>query len=140
MGYDYGRKFISKKTGLTGIESMNIAKQLNKQNIDFQSIDWETIGHDLYGHGKRTGGVKHHLKQMYAITLDEPEDLVSEYQGRANDLRIEGLMNIFESRSRRSKLMDLRIKAKHRFRPSDERGVKLWKKYPNQFDIIGVDD
>jgi len=53
MRYDFGRKFISKKTGLTGVEAKNIANKLAKQNIDYQVIDWETIGSDLYGHGHR---------------------------------------------------------------------------------------
>ena len=57
MPYDYGRKHIAKMTGLKGVEAGHIAKQLDKQGLDYQSFDWQTIGGDLYGHGKRTKGV-----------------------------------------------------------------------------------
>jgi len=138
MGYDYGRKYISKKAGLTGIEAKNIAMALKKKGIDFQVIDWKTIGSDLYGHGKRTGGVKHHLKTMYGISLDMPE--IERYKHQGLNQSIGELINIFERRSKKSKQMDLHIAAKNTFSPVDVTGVKLWKKNPNLYDIIGVDD
>ena len=138
MKYDYGRKHIAKHTGLTGVEAGNIARSLKKRGIDFMTVDWETIGGDMYGHGKRSGGVKHHLKNMYGISVDAPE--VDRYESQGETQSIQSLVNIFEQRSRRSKRMDLRIAAKNTFKHTDIEGVKLWKKYPNQYDIIGVDD
>ena len=140
MNYDYGRKYISKKTGLTGIESMNIARSLSKKQIDFQTVDWETIGQDMYGHGKRTGGVKHHLKEMYGISLDDPITQLPKYKQQAREYDMMELRTIFDSRSKRSKMIDLHINAKRTFKHTNKKGVEKWRKNPNQYDIIGIDD
>lgn len=138
MADAYGIKYISKKAGLTGIEAKNISKSLRGKGIDYQTIDWETIGGDLYGHGKRTGGVKHHLKNMYGINLALPE--TEKHINQGVNQSVGELINLFEGRSKRSRQMDLRRDAKGTFSPSDITGVKLWKKNPNLYDIIGVDD
>ena len=138
MSYDYGLKKISKFTGLTGVEAKNIATSFKAKNIDFEVVDWETIGGDLYGHGKRVGGVKHHLREMYGIDLSTPQTSKHIEQGEQQSLG--ELTRIFERRSKRSKQADLRIQAKGTFKHTDAKGVKLWKKYPNQYDIEGIDD
>ena len=138
MSYDYGLKNISKHTGLTGVESKNIAQALKTKNIDFQTVDWETIGGDLYGHGSRSKGVKHHLSKMYGIDLTMPS--LGKFEMQQEHAALGSLIQIHEGRSRLSKRMDLRRAAKGTFKHTDEHGVKLWKKYPNRFDIIGVDD
>lgn len=140
MVYDYGLKFISKKTGLTGLESKNIAHKLAKQNIDYQTVDWESIGQDLYGHGHRTAGVKHHLKNMYGITLENKGEAHREYKIKEKLHSLDNLMDIFQRRSPASIKMDLSINARKQFRHNNQKGVKLWKKNPNMYDIIGVDD
>ena len=144
MSYDYGRKYISKHTGLTGVESKNIARQLETQGLDFQSFDWKTIGEDLYGHGKRVGGVKSKLKGMYGITLDAGVRDISSDMAQASSVQtgyaMNDIMRIHESRSPHSKMMDYSKRARKTFKPSNKRGVELWKKHPNRFDIIGVDD
>lgn len=138
MAYDYGVKKISKHTGLTGIESKNIASAFKAKNLDVETVDWKTIGSDLYGHGHRVGGVKHHLREMYGIDLTMPSQTKFDIQREHASLN--ELNNIFERRSKRSKRIDLRIAAKETFKHTNDRGVKLWKKHPNRFDIIGVDD
>ena len=154
MSYDYGRKYIAKKTGLKGVEAGHIARQLEKQGLDYQSFDWETIGGDLYGHGKRKKGVEHHLKNMYGVSLsplgnvkkvrvmeDEAKDLEEDFnRGLSREKNLSECQTIFNRRSPRSKFIDLRIDAKETFDPGDAKGVKKWKKYPNQYDIWGVDD
>lgn len=138
MRYDYGLKKVSKHTGLTGIEAKNIVNEFKKRNIDVETVDWETIGSDLYGHGKRVGGVKHHLRHMYGIDLSQPN--TSRYEGQMEHASLQSLMNIHERRGRKSKRMDLRRKAKGTFKHTNIKGVKKWKKNPNRYDIIGVDD
>ena len=138
MSYDYGLKKISKHTGLTGIEAKNIASAFKTKNIDVETVDWETIGGDLYGHGSRTGGVKHHLSEMYGIDLSTPQ--TSKYEWQQEHASLGELMQISENRSRASIRMDLRRQAKGTFKHTDKKGVKLWKKYPNRYDIIGIDD
>ena len=138
MIYYYFLKKISKHTGLTGIEAKNIASAFKKRNIDVEVVDWKTIGGDLYGHGKRVGGVKHHLRHMYGIDLSQPK--TSKYEGQREHASLQSLMNIHESRSRKSIRMDLRRKAKGTFKHTNIKGVKKWKKHPNRYDIIGVDD
>ena len=140
MRYDFGRKFISKKTGLTGIEAKNIANKLAKQNIDYQVIDWETIGSNLYGHGHRTGGVKHHLKNMYGITLENKGEYEKEFRIKQKHNSLDELMSFFDRRTKKQKMMDLSINAKKVFKPTNQRGIKLWKKSPNQYDVEGIDD
>ena len=138
MSYDYGLKKISKFTGLTGIEAKNIATAFKTKNLDVETVDWETIGGDLYGHGSRAGGVKHHLSKMYGIDLSTPQ--TSKHEGQMEHASLSSLMSIHERRSRASKRMDLKRSAKGTFKHTDEKGVKIWKKYPNRFDIIGIDD
>lgn len=138
MPYDYGLKKIAKHTGLTGVEAKNIAQAFKSKALDIEVVDWETIGGDLYGHGSRTKGVKHHLKEMYGISLDQPE--TAKYEQQAEHASLGELMNIFERRSKRSKQLDLSINAKQIFKHTDVEGVKLWKKDPNRYDIEGIDD
>jgi len=138
MSYDYGAKIISKHTGLTGIESKNIAKALKRKNIDYQNVDWETIGGDMYGHGSRTGGVKHHLSKMYGIDL--MKNIPGKYEAQREHMSLSDLMRISENRSRKSIRMDLNRKAKGTFKHTNKKGVKKWKKHPNRYDIIGIDD
>ena len=144
MSYDYGLKKISKYTGLTGIESKNIANAFKTKNLDVESVDWKTIGEDIYGYGKRSSSVKKKLASMYGIDLGVPQSSMGHEIKKHSDMQhhssMSELMGIFESRSRLSKRMDLKIAAKGTFAPSDREGVKLWKKYPNQYDIIGIDD
>ena len=138
MPYDYGLKKIAKHTGLTGVEAKNIAQAFKAKALDIEVVDWETIGGDLYGHGSRTKGVKHHLSEMYGISLDQPE--VARHESQAEHACLNELMNIFERRSKRSKQLDLSINAKQIFKHTDVEGVKLWKKDPNRYDIKGIDD
>ena len=109
-----------------------------------ETVDWETIGQDLYGHGKRVGGVKHHLREMYGIDISIPESEIGHELHKYSDIEkqetIGSLMKIHESRSRASVRMDLRRSAKGTFEHTDIAGVEKWKKNPNRFDIIGVDD
>ena len=144
MSYDLGSKFISRHTGLSGVESKNIAKQLEHQGLDYQSFDWKTIGEDIYGHGKRVGGVKHHLKQMYGISLEPRIASVKHETERFSEMEasmiMPSLMEINSRRSPKSRMMDYSIGARRTFKPTSKRGVALWKKHPNRFDIIGVDD
>jgi len=138
MSYDYGLKKISKYTGLTGIEAKNIATAFKRKNIDVETVDWETIGGDMYGHGSRVGGVKHHLKNMYGIDLSQSN--TSKYKGQMEHASLQSLMNIHERRGRKSIRMDLKRKAKGTFKHTNAKGVKKWKKHPNRYDIIGIDD
>ena len=144
MSYDYGLKHIAKHTGLTGVEAKNIVKSLQKQNLDYDRFDWKTIGEDLYGHGKRIGGVKKKLKSMYGITLDIPTSSIGSEIHEFEDIStfdvMGELMEIHERRSPHAKAMDLSIKARKTFKPTDKEGVKKWKKAPNMYDIIGIDD
>jgi hypothetical protein len=152
MVYDFGRKEISKMTGLTGVESKNIARQLSKQGFDYQSFDWKTIGEDLYGYGKRTGGVKKKLETMYGVSIGRTGKAISHDIGRAKvakqrfkreqsrDAVLRECQRIFNRRSKKQKAMDLKIDAKHIFDPGEVKGVKKWKKNPNMYDIWGVDD
>ena len=81
---------------------------------------------------------------MYGIDLGTPESEIGheihKYSGIQKQETIGSLIQIHEGRSRASIRMDLRRSAKGTFDPSDARGVRLWKKHPNRFDIIGVDD
>jgi len=144
MSYDYGLKKISKHTGLTGIEAKNIAQAFKTKNLDVETVDWETIGGDLYGHGSRVGGVKHHLKNMYAIDLSSSESSMGSdlqvFDAIYDDNIRNDLMGIHERRSKASRFMDINRKAKQTFKPSNKAGVKKWRKNPNRFDIIGIDD
>lgn len=144
MSYDYGRKYISKHTGLTGVESKNIARQIKESGLDYQAFDWKTIGEDLYGYGKKTSGVKSKLKSMYGISFDknvrEIADEMSEAKGIETGFIMNELMNIHERRSPHAKHMDYSLRAKKTFKPSNKKGVEKWKRNPNRFDIIGVDD
>lgn len=138
MVYDYGLKKIAHHTGLTGIEAKNIARGLKARDVDYQTVDWQTIGSDLYGHGSRSKGVKHHLRHMYGIELSQPK--TAKYEGQRSHASLNELNMFFSRRSKRSKRMDLNINAKKRFKHTNVKGVKKWKKRPNQYDIIGVDD
>ena len=142
--YDYGRKYISKHTGLTGVESEHIIKQLRKQNLSYDLFDWKTIGDNLYGHGKRSTGVKKQLKSMYGVSFGVTESGISREIQRYSEVEVHDVMSellaIHESRSPHARMMDYAFKAKHTFKPSNKRGVKLWKKNPNRYDIVGIDD
>lgn len=144
MGYDYGRKIISKYTGLTGVEASNILKGLQKQNLDYDLFDWKTIGEDLYGHGKKTSGVKQKLKSMYGVALDMPISSIGSEIQKYSEIEVadvmSNLMEIHERRSPHARMMDLNLRAKKTFKPSNKKGVELWKKNPNRYDIIGIDD
>lgn len=139
MPYDYGRKEISKGVGLTGVESKNIARKLKESDIDPQAIDWEGAISDASDYGDRYGATVQKLKDYYGVDIGK-EQSFSEHKKLENDRLMNELMRIFESRSRASKLMDLNIDAKSQFKPSNKPGVKLWKKYPNEYDIIGIDN
>lgn len=142
MSYDKDRKMIAKFTGLTGIEAKNIATQLERQGLDYMSFDWQTIGSDLYGHGKRVEGVKHHLREMYGISLQHEQNRHEEE--RYNEFEVESLMpslmEFNDRRKKKAKMMDWNINAKHTYKPSNKKGVARWRKHPNMFDIIGIDD
>lgn len=155
MSYDYGRKFISKMTGLTGVESGLVAKQLKEMNVDYGIIDWETVGGDLYGHGSRLGGIKHHLKTGYGIDIDPYAGMDKYFD--MSELRIKpgrrkhrmtvtdrgaslwSLRMFYSKRTPRQRAIDNRIKAKKRFRHTNRAGIELWLKNPNRYDILGVD-
>jgi len=144
MNYDYGIKYISKHTGLTGIEASNIVKDLRKQDLDYDLFDWETIGADLYGHGKRSKGVKSKLKSMYGISLGIPVSNIKTEIKKYSDIEVSDVMsNLMEIHSRRkphARMIDLNLRAKKTFKPTNKIGVELWKKNPNRYDIIGIDD
>ena len=122
MGYDYGIKHISKHTGLTGIESSNIIKNLQKQDLDYDLFDWKTIGEDLYGHGKRSKGVKSKLKSMYGVSLGIPVSNVGSEIQKYSDIEVRdvmsNLMEIHERRSPHARMMDLSLRAKKTFKPT----------------------
>jgi len=155
MSYDYGSKLISKMTGLTGIESKQIAKAFKQKDIGYDVVDWETVGQDLYGHGSRLGGVKHHLRTSYGIELD-PYRGMDKYFDMAT-LRIKpgkrrhrinitdkgtslwGLRVFYSKRTPKQRAVDNRIRAKKRFKHTNRKGVEKWLKHPNRYDILGVD-
>ena len=143
MKYDYGRKHIAKMTGLKGVEAGHIAKQLERQGLDYQSFDWQTIGGDLYGHGKRVGGVKSKLKTMYGVSIDKSNRDRHE-EARYSDIEASALMpelmEINDRRSKKAKFMDWNRQAHNTFKPTNKAGVRKWKKNPNRYDIIGIDD
>ena len=144
MGYDYGVKHISKYTGMSGIEASNIVKGLQKKGIAFDVFDWKTIGEDLYGYGKKTKAVKSKLKEMYGVSLDIPVSNLGSEIEKYSDIEVSNvmvdLMEIHERRSPHAKMMDLSFRAKKTFKPPNKEGVELWKKNPNRYDIIGIDD
>ena len=45
-----------------------------------------------------------------------------------------------ERRSKKSKMMDYSKGAKKTYDPTNKAGVKKWRKHPNRYDIIGIDD
>jgi hypothetical protein len=126
-------RYISKHTGLTGIESKNLYHKMEKKNIDFQTIDWETVGQDMYGHGHRTKGAKNVIRGMYGISFDEHEDQSQEYLEREVHQRQ-------SRRTPRSLHIDNLVNAKHVFKITNPKGVAKWLKNPNRFDIKGIDD
>lgn len=142
MSYDYGRKRISKAIGLTGVEAGHISRALKKQHLDPDAYDWEGALSDATDYGDRFEAVKQKLKDQYGLSLNTRDTAadVNEWEGRQNDMMVSDLMNIFERRSPRSKAIDLNRNAKQTFDPSDEIGVRKWKKHPNRYDIKGIDD
>jgi len=137
-------KYISKKTGLTGLEAKNIASKLKKKNIDVYSIDWETIGQDLYGHGRKTAGVKKKLKSMYGISLGVNESGIghqmNKYASMSRDKVLQRVSQRNDQRTMKALIIDKNMKAKHTFSISNERGVEKWLKNPNRYDLKGIDD
>lgn len=138
MKYDHGRKIISRHTGLTGVESKNIAKKLDKMGIDYQRFDWKAIGEDTRDFGNRSSSVKNKLKSMYGVSLDNNPS--EKHMNMSKDVLLTELNMINERRKPRAIEMDMSKQAKRTFKPTNEKGVKKWKKHPNRFDIIGVDD
>jgi len=143
MVYDYGLKHISKMTGLTGIEAKHIANQIKQKGLDYQVFDWKTIGEDLYGYGKRTEGVKHKLSSMYGVSLDKKNKIRNE-RAKYSDMEIAGLMPALmrhnDRRKKRARRTDYSKGAKNTFKPTNKEGVEKWKKHPNRYDIVGIDD
>ncbi len=134
MNYiDQVKKEISKRTGLTGVESGHIARDLERGGIDPQAIDWETIGQDLYGHGKGVGSVRRQVKSMYGVNLGMESD------DRYGDLDAQ-VFAIQEARTPRARAIDDSRRARNVFHLSSRKGVKKWIEHPNLFDIEGVDD
>jgi len=138
MSYDYGIKQIAKLTKISGVEAKNIAKTLEAKGLDFQTFDWKTIGEDLYGHGNRTAGIKGKIQEMYGINIAKPD--IKEFDVMEHQSTMADLMAIHNRRSKKSIIMDLAKDAKQKFKPNDAAGVKKWKKHPNRYDIIGIDD
>lgn len=138
------RKQISKYTGLTGVQAGHILKAFDKQALDIQSVDWKTLGGDASDFGDRYNTVIKKLGSMYGISLKPRVSNLSNTMHRYNNMQQEeimgSLMQWFERRSHQSKMVDLRKNAKHRYKPSNKRGVKKWKKHPNRYDIVGIDD
>ena len=126
-------KYISKHTGLTGVESRNLFRTMEKKGVDYQTIDFETVGQDMYGHGHRTKGAKDTILKMSGISLYEPEDNSKQF----SDMEIHRRQG---SRSPGSLKMDNRINAKHTYKTTNEKGVAKWLKKPNRFDLLGIDD
>lgn len=138
MSYDYGRKHISKHTGLTGLEAGNIAKRLDRMGLDYQSFDWKTIGEDSRDYGSRSKSVKNKLTKMYGVGFGNPME--EKYTNMSKDMILSELNEINERRTSKAIEMDLNRKAKHTYKPTNKKGVRKWKKHPNRYDIIGVDD
>lgn len=138
--YDYGLKTISHHTGLTGVESKNLARKLQAKNLDYQSYDWKTIGEDSKDYGSRTSSVENKLKSMYGVSLNEDKFNQSEFTELETDHAISNLRAIHETRTFKSQQMDGNLNAKQCFNPLDKEGVKKWKKHPNTSDIENVDD
>jgi|WetSurMetagenome_2_1015567.scaffolds.fasta_scaffold02409_2 hypothetical protein len=131
---DSVRKEIAKQTGLTGVEAGHIARQLERQGIDVQSIDLKTIGENMYGHGHRTEGFKSVVRGMYGLNVGESEGKsYKEY----TEMEVRARQG---ARSPRSISRDEHINAHHIFNMNNERGVSLWMKRPNRYDILGIDD
>jgi len=155
MVHDYGLKHISKMTGLTGIESKQVAKAFKKMNIGYDVVDWETIGGELYGHGSRLGGVKHHLRTSYGIELDpysgmdkyiDIETLKVKSGKRKHRMTITekgatlwSLRLFYSKRTPKQRMIDNRIRAKKRYQHTNRKGVEKWLRNPNRYDILGVD-
>lgn len=142
--YDYGQKFISNMTGLTGVESKHIATQLKRKGLDYTVFDWKTIGEDTRDFGKRSSSVKKKLGSMYGVSIDDPLRNVGHERSRYSDMEVASLMpslmELHERRSKRSKIMDYSKGAKHTYKPTNKKGVKKWRKNPNRYDIIGIDN
>lgn len=137
-------KFVSKKTGLTGVESKTLLKQLERKGLDYQSFDWKTIGENLYGHGKKFSAVKKMLREMYGISISPKKMNIKTEIEKYSDMEVASLMpNLMKYNDRRrkkAKMVDWNLQAKTTFSPTNKIGVKKWKKHPNLYDIMGIDD
>ncbi len=150
MGYDYGIGEISKFTGITGIAAKHIAKDLDKHNIDWMSIDWKTIGEDVKDFGDRYNAIWDKLRNMYGISKSMTGGAYKKHVGKflehkeipvftQKEIQLEMCLDVHLRRSARSIMLDDKIAARIRFKPTNLKGVQLWMKNPNKYDIIGVD-
>lgn len=150
MSYDYGIKYISKHTGLTGVESKNIAMALKSKDIDYTTVDWKTIGEDTKDFGNRSGAVWNKLGSMSGISKLRTGSSIkydimkSKEHNEAIETPVYGIqMEMCLSKHLRrtpgSIRLDDVLKAKHIFKPTNLKGVTKWMKNPNRYDILGVD-
>lgn len=135
MNYlDKVRKDIARSCGLTGVEAGHIVKRLQKKGIDEQTIDWRTIGQDMYGKAHSVGNVEKQIHSMYNLDIGNMSDQDSSYF-------LQQEVHLRQSRrSPAQQSMDNRINARHRFKITNEKGVRKWLKHPNKYDILDVDD
>ena len=145
--------YISKKAGISGIQSKHIVSQLEKQNIDPAVIDWHTLGNESQDFGDRYNTIWRKLGMEYGVSKPQTSSSISLKEKRyesqreknpdmeafGNDFQFSLCMERHKSRTKKAIKMDNEIAAKHTYHISDKKGVKKWMKHPNMYDIIGID-
>jgi hypothetical protein len=150
MSYDYGISEISKHTKITGVKAKHIAKDLTEQGIDWMAIDWKTIGEDVSDYGDRYSAIWKKLGNMYGIgksmTKGEYKGEIGRYTERIQtplftqkEIQLEMCLSRHLKRTPISIMLDDRRIAKHRFQPTFLKGVQIWMKNPERYDVIGID-
>lgn len=147
-------KYISKYAGISGVKAGHIVKQIESQGLDPASFDWLTIGSESKDYGDQYSTIWKKLGAEYGVTkpdtiqsidfseksylrsLERDDDEIA----LGNDLQFEICMNRHKRRTRNARAIDERIHAKNTFQMNDTKGVQLWMKQPNMYDIIGIDN
>jgi len=152
-GYDYGVSKIARATGLTGVQSKNIAKALQKQNIGYDLIDWHTLGGDARDYGDPYNAVWDKLNTMYGVSkpttqtdvtygnamADEHYDEGPPIEDIHYDMQLGILQQHHAKRPPRSRQMDERIQAQRVCKITDTKCIQRWMEHPEELDVEGVD-
>jgi len=142
MSYDYGIKEISKWTGLTGVQSKHVVRELGKRGIAYDLIDWKAVGESARDYGDRYSATFNKIQEMYGIQRKPRE--YKRLPSRSPLPQLTGIQmemcNIRQAkRSFKAQLVDQHKPARRTFNITNKKGVKLWMKNPNRFDIRGID-